>query len=54
MPTKSQIALQTVDVADKIVFGFAKSPPRVYWDGKVKIKFDPKIFSFGFSIKTVS
>jgi|GEM_PF-1988809 len=37
-----------------IVFGFAKSPPRVYWDGKVKIKFDPKTFSFGFSIKTVS
>jgi len=37
-----------------IVFGFAKSPPRVYWDGKVKIKFDPKTFSFGFSIKTTS
>ena len=37
-----------------IVFGFAKSPPRVYWDGRVKVKFDPKTFSFGFSIKTVS
>ena len=37
-----------------IVFGFAKSPPRVYWNGRVKIKFDPKTFSFGFSIKTTS
>jgi len=36
------------------VFAFAKSPPRVYWDGKVKVKFDPKTFSFGFSIKTTS
>lgn len=38
-----------------IIFGgfFHRKPPRVYWYGTVKIKFDPDTFSFGFLLKTI-